>query len=269
MHTKTLTLQSGGRLFIIGELFGHFPALGFWMRKVSFKPQLDKVMLLGNFVGYAASSRQAHYYLSQPWLEAVLGPNEAHVLSRLSQANPPSEGSLIGQWLGAMSVEERAILHRALAGVPIAMEWMTEEGLVVFSNRPMREDTPWERTRSKILESASPGQALQQFMSRIDTLRCLGMIPGGAQRPAPGVHQSIAAFSLEKPAATHHVRHNRIIVTGSTCTAHGAQYEHKSLLCSVEISHLQSSIEQVNTWEMSLDVRHALYPTNSLSTNTH
>ena len=269
MHTKTLTLQSGGRLFVIGELFGHFPALGFWMRQVAFKPQLDKVVLLGNFLGYAASSRQAHYYLSQPWLEAVLGPNEAHVLDRLNRGSHSTEGTLIGQWLGAMSRDEKAMLQRALAGAPVALEWSTEEGLVVFSNRPMREDIPWEHTRSELLKTANSAQGLQLFMSRIDTLRCLGMIPGGAQRPAPGVHQNIAAFSLEKPAATHHVRHNRIIVTGSSCTAHGAQYEHQSLLCSIEINHLQSSIEQVNTWEMSLDVRHALYPASSLNTNMH
>ncbi|MDT8924956.1 serine/threonine protein phosphatase [Pseudomonas taiwanensis] len=269
MHTKTLSLQSGGRLFVIGELFGHFPALGFWMRQVAFKPQLDKVVLLGNFLGYAASSRQAHYYLSQPWLEAVLGPNEAHVLDRLNRGSHSAEGTLIGQWLGGMSRDEKAMLQRALTGVPVALEWSTEEGLVVFSNRPMREDIPWEQTRSELVKSTNCAQGLQMFMSRIDTLRCLGMIPGGAQRPAPGVHQSIAAFSLEKPAATHHVRHNRIIITGSTCTAHGAQYNHQSLLCSVEINHLQSSIEQVNTWEMSLDVRHALYPASSLNTNMH
>lgn len=269
MILKTLSHDAGGRLFAIGELFGHFPALGHWMREVAFNPKLDKVILLGNFMGYAASSRQAHHYLSQPWLEAVVGPNEVQVLDRLAQSAMAAEGTLIGQWLNGMSRDERQLLLRHLSRVPVALEWECDDGPVVFSNKPLQEDTPWPHTRHELIQCSAREEALKLFMSRIQTLKCLELIPGRSHRPAVGVHQSISAFSMEKPKSAHHIRHNRIVVTSSACTAHGAQYAHESLLCSVEVNHLQSSIEQVNPWGMSLDVRHALYPASSLNTNTH
>lgn len=269
MLVKKLPVKTGGRLFAIGELYGHFPALGNWMREVSFKPQLDKVILLGNFLGYAASSRQAHHYLSQPWLEAVLGRNEVDVLARLDSGNHQPAGTLIGQWLSAMTHDERALLHRTLGNVAAALEWESEEGLVVFSNRPVTEESPWDKTRQDLNHHIDRVQALGHFMTRIGALKCLGMIPGGPQHAAQGLHMNISSLSVGKPAATHHVRHNRVIVPSSACTAHGAQYEHQSLLCSIEINHLLSSTEQVNPWETSLDVRHVLYPASNLNTSMH
>lgn len=269
MILKTFSPETGGRVFAIGELFGHFPALGHWMRKVAFNTKLDKVILLGNFMGYAASSRQAHHYLSQPWLDAVLGPNEVHVLDRLAKPAMAAEGTLIGQWLNGMSGDERQLLLRHLYSVPVALEWGCDDGPVVFSNKPLQEDIPWQQTRSALAEGNDRAEGMKLFMNRLQTLKCLKLIPGASQRPAVGVHQSISAFSMEKPKAAHHICQNRVIVTSSTCTAHGAQYAHESLLCSVEVNHLQSSIEQVNPWGMSLDVRHALYPASNLNTNTH
>jgi serine/threonine protein phosphatase 1 len=267
MHIKTLTHPSGGRLFVMGELYGHFPALRHWMQGVSFKTSVDKIVLLGNFLGYAASSRQAHHYLSLPWVHAVLGENEVAVLARLDDTTDAPCRSLVGQWIAGMAPPERALLQRSLQNLPIALELHSEDGLTVLSNRPLAEDSPWDTLKAKIAQASSRREALGVFMSRLGTLRCLGQMPGAAMRPAVGVSWSLSAFSLEAPRRSHLKKHNRIILTGSTSTAQGPEYNHASLLPSLEINDF--SLSQVKLCETLLDVRPALYPTMNWNTSMH
>lgn len=262
MQVCQLTTSQNGRLFVVSELYGHFPALNTWLNSVDFKPSADTLILLGNFVGFAATSKQVSAYLQKPWIHAVLGKNEADLLTRL-EAPDAQNPTLIGQWLPLLDELDRAELHRALKALPIAIEWEHLGEKVVFSHSPAPEDLHWDTLKDKLENLASPLAALALFMSRLETLGCMGLLGRTPSRPAPGADWCFSGVSVEKVGKTPYVSGNRIIVPSSACLAHNPCYDVRSMLGSLEI---KAFIRKHESTLCQIDILPALYQKKTSST---
>jgi len=265
MNIESLTLPSGGRIYAISELHGHFPALNAFLDKVNFKPSVDRIVLLGNFLGFAASSWQAASYLAKPWIMAVLGQNEADVLVKLNDHKSRHQ-TLIGQWLPMMTEVAKAQLHQALLKLPVAVEWNTDQGKVIFSKAPLPEDRAWDSVCEELSRTNCPVTAMRLFMPRLDTLGCMGRLGTGPQRSAAGVSWSVSGYSVDRVEHELFVHKNRVIVPSSARIAQNACYESGSILGNLEMT---SFINRTGVIPCQLDLRSELFLKKSSYTNLH
>ncbi|MBD8089282.1 serine/threonine protein phosphatase [Pseudomonas fluorescens] len=265
MKIDHLNLSGGGRIFAISELHGHFPALNTFLDRVKFRPSVDRILLLGNFLGFVASSWQASSYLDKPWILAVMGQNEADVLTKLNDHTSRHQ-TLIGQWLPMMTEVAKAELHRALLKLPAAIQWDTDGGPVIFSQAPLPADRHWDAMSDELRKTDCPLSAMKLFMRRLDILGCLGRLGPGPQRPAAGVSWSVSGYSVDQVERSHLVHKNRVIVPSSARTAQDACYESTSILGNLEMT---AFINRTGASPCQLDLRSELYLKKSFSTNPH
>lgn len=265
MKISRLNHLGQGRVFAVSELYGHFPALNLWLDKVRFQPSTDRVVLLGNFLGFAPSSRQATFYLTKPWISAVLGRNEADVLARL-EGRKAVHQTLIGQWLSMMDEVAVAHLHSALKAIPVAIEWESLGGTVVFSQAPLPADQDWSCLKSELENTECPISGVNAFMSRIDILGCLGRLGKGPDRHALGVSWSISGYSVERIERPFFMHKNRIIVPSSTKIAQDSCYDTRCVIGSLDVTAFTNKNE-IDTCH--IDILPELYPTKTFSTKQH
>lgn len=265
MNIERLILPDGGRVFAISELHGHFPALNTFLEKVGFHPSSDRVVLLGNFLGFAPSSWQAVSYLGKPWIRAVMGQNEADVLTKLNDHNSRHQ-TLVGQWLPMMTEVAKAQLHYALTKLPAAIEWDTQQGLVVFSQAPLPADQAWEAVSEELSRTDSPLTAMSLFMHRLDTLGCMGRLGKGPERPAAGVTWSVSGYSVDRVERERFVHKNRVIIPSAARVAQNVCYDSVSILGNLEMTSFINKSESI---PCQLDLHSELYLKKSFFTNLH
>lgn len=265
MNIERLTLPDGGRIFAISELHGHFPALNVFLDKVIFRPSKDRIVLLGNFLGFVASSWQATSYLDKPWITAVIGRNEADVLVKLNDHKSRHQ-TLIGQWLPLMTEVARAQLHNALLKLPVAVEWTTDQGKVVFSQAPLPADRDWDVVCEELSRTECPLTAMNIFMNRLGALGCMGRLGTGPARPAVGVSWSVSGFSVDRVESDRFVHKNRVIIPSSARIAQNACYDSAAILGNLEMT---SFINKTGVSPCQLDLRSELFLKKSSFTNLH
>src|SRR5262245_38417473 len=111
MNILDISIKPGGRCFVVGDVAGHFKGLSSLIDHLDLNPRHDRLVLNGNFLGFAPSSRLVLPWLQKEWVTAILGPNEAGVMARLRGDVRPT---LAGQWLDFLGAKDRDMLKMAL-----------------------------------------------------------------------------------------------------------------------------------------------------------
>lgn len=240
---EILSLHEEGRCFVIGELNGNFSALSFFVNAVDLDPRTDRIMLNGNFLGMAPSSREVLAWLNKPWVHAVAGLNEIGVLNRLRNSERPS---LMGQWLAFVSAEMRKELESALAQLPIAIECHHQDRLAVVSNKPLTTEQ-WQGTKASIFSwESSPESIFTLFEDRLTALSLLKN-DSSHQDVRTGNPLSVSSLALENPSLPKAGKHH-VILTGSAHMTHGAIYHGSCLLPYIELSSFINRENESEQW---------------------
>lgn len=253
MEVLDLYIDKGSRCFVVGDVAGHFSGLSSLIDKVDFNPNVDKVVLNGNFLGYTPSSRQALAWMRKSWVVGLMGPNEAAILHSLQGR---SAASLAGQWLDLVGEGDRKTWIAMLEALPVALEVRSDVSHVVVSNCPLKHSKTWQEQRNE-LESWN-GQApdvYKLFEGRLMGLSATGRLSTQHNFFAEGEPISLSSFHMENPAKAVVRKGRYVFLTGSAHMHHGDRYEQECLLPFVELSSLESTNNEEKICHGSMGIK--------------
>jgi hypothetical protein len=252
MNVKTIELPSYSRCFVVGDVAGHFGHLTRLINTLDLNPKTDKLVLNGNFLGLAPSSRQVLPWLEKDWVVAILGVNEARILDRLQGVDVPT---LAGQWLGYLSEHDKANLMDRLQALPVALEVFYEQNHAVVSHAPLARSPSWSEQRDRITQWAGPAhKVFELFESRLLGLTALGHLKVQAFEEASAEPLSVSSISMEKPIKPLICWGQYVFLVGSAHMNHGSQYAQACLLPFVELSTLTKQSTEEMIWKGCLDI---------------
>lgn len=73
---KRISRPEESRVFIMGDLHGHFPAFEELLTKVNFNKETDLVVSVGDLIDRGPASLQCLALIEEPWFTAVMGNHE-------------------------------------------------------------------------------------------------------------------------------------------------------------------------------------------------
>lgn len=129
-----------GRDFVIGDLHGCFKDVDRALRCVDFSPSVDRLFLVGDLINRGDESAKVGEFLARKSVFAISGNHEralihladSGALDSPSEATQKLVASLGMQWWFSASPGQRTDALKAIRALPVAMETMTERGLVGF-----------------------------------------------------------------------------------------------------------------------------------------
>jgi len=145
---KSFPMNTAGRDFAVGDIHGHFTALQALLDKVSFNPAVDRLFSVGDLVDRGPESHLAEEWIKK--LYAVQGNHEDMAI-RWPDGHMPADNYRAngGGWnMGRTHAQQRATSD-ALAGLPIAMEVVTQAGLIGLVHADVPGDS-WPAFRQKL-----------------------------------------------------------------------------------------------------------------------
>lgn len=251
MNVKQLTLSGGSRCFVVGDVAGHFSQLSKLVTQLDLNPKNDTLVLNGNFLGLAPSSRQVLPWLGKNWVIAIMGANEARILDRLRGHEVPT---LAGQWMSYLTQADQTRLQSHLEALPVALEVRYQDNYAVVSHSPLPRARRWRELREEI--AGWTGQAhkvFDLFESRLLGLTALGHLPLEANGLQDGALLSLSSLAMEKPKQAIMRKGRYAFLVGSAHMNHGSQYASACLLPFVEITTLTAQSSEEMLWTGSLD----------------
>ena len=236
-----------GRVFCVGELAGQFKGLQKLLTSVDFRPSRDRLVLLGNFLGFTPESIHAIQWLQKPWVLALAGPHEAMILSKLN--GEPAQ-SLVGQWTSTMSAAQLDRLRSQLQGLPVAFEMQAGSLLCVATHFLLPSRGTWADIKSKIISSnGTMLNLLAMFGSRLDIARAIGLMGAMQSWCVPDIHLNISSLAVEKPPRVCGKSGNRIILFSSARINHGSVFDRPALLPFIELNSLIDVQQRSSSWQ--------------------
>jgi serine/threonine protein phosphatase 1 len=252
MNVKTIELQGSSRCFVVGDVAGHFGHLTRLINTLDLNPKTDKLVLNGNFLGLAPSSRQVLPWLEKDWVVAILGINESRILDRLNGVDVPT---LAGQWMGYLSEHDKAKLKDRLQGLPVALEVFYAQNHAVVSHAPLARSPGWSEQRERITQWAGPAHKVFEFFeSRLLGLTALGHLKLATFDATSAEPLSVSSIAMEKPLKPLIRQGHYVFLVGSAHMSHGSQYAQACLLPYVELSTLTKLSTEEMIWKGCLDI---------------
>jgi hypothetical protein len=236
MEVLTLNPIPHGRIFVVGDVAGHFADLGRFVNDQGLDPRVDRLVLNGNFLGFSPSSRQALSWIEKPWVIPLLGRHEACILQALSGLDAPT---LAGQWTDFLASEDKLKWVDRLQALPVALELQTEDLHAVVSHCPLTHLRGWTEVRESI--AAWPGTAdkvFSLFDGRLLGLGATGKLVTPFTYEAPGEPLSLSSFHMERPSSALLRKGRYAFLAGSSHMRHGELYSHPCLLPYVDLMSL-------------------------------
>lgn len=242
-----------GRIFCVGEIAGQFHGLQTLLTKVDFRPSKDKLVLLGNFLGFTPESRHAIQWLEKPWVVALVGPHEAAVMDKLEGK---AAQSLVGQWMSGMSDEQLSKLRGLLQALPVAIEILVGNLLCVATHFLLPSKGAWADIKNKLTCSdVSSMQMLSIFGSRLDIARAIGLMGEMHSWRVADIYLNISTLAVEVPARSCEISGNRVILYSSARLNHGPVFDRPALLPFVELNSLIDKKQRSTTWKGLVETR--------------
>lgn len=236
-----------GRIFCVGELAGQFQALQRLLSAVDFRPSRDRLVLLGNFLGFTPESRHAIHWLEKPWVMALIGPHEAAVIEKLEGT---AAQSLVGQWLGGMTNQQQTKLRGLLQSLPVAIELQVGAHLCVATHYLLPSKGSWADMKEKLASSTGVrAELLSMFGSRLDIARAIGLMGEMQSWRVEDIHMNISSLAVEDPPRAYGKSGNRFILFSSARINHGPAFDRAALLPFVELNSLIDTKYRSTVWQ--------------------
>ena len=145
---RTFSQNTAGRDFAVGDIHGHFSALGEALRTVGFDAAHDRLFSVGDLIDRGPESARVLDWLAQPWFQAVRGNHEVLACAALAGDAEAARchQAVGGDWLYALPPAEREQVHQALRGLPLALEVDTARGPVGLVHADLPTDD-WQDLR--------------------------------------------------------------------------------------------------------------------------
>jgi serine/threonine protein phosphatase 1 len=161
---KRFAANPVGRDIAVGDIHGHFTRLQAALEVARFNPLVDRLFSVGDLIDRGPECPDALHWLDKPWFHPVCGNHDDYVV-HFDTCDVDSWIFNGGLWFTKLSQAEREQFAAKFAGLPIAIEVETAQGLIgiVHADCPFPS---WEQMR-KELQFPESGQRLRQVQNRI------------------------------------------------------------------------------------------------------
>jgi len=143
-----------GRDFAVGDIHGCFSALQCALDSIQFKPEHDRLFSVGDLVDRGPESHLVLEWLNRPWFHAICG-NHDFMIWRCALGDPYLEVNHLehgGTWTTTLNACTLRSIGERLAGLPLAMEVETPQGLIGL----VHADCPYDDWHLMQQQSLSP-----------------------------------------------------------------------------------------------------------------
>jgi len=197
-----LSKNQKGRDFVVGDIHGNFNLLEIFLKDVTFNPEFDRIISVGDIIDRGPNSLEALDYLRKPWFYCVRGNHEAMLIGAQDRVYGMYELWMHngGEWSDEASDEllnEMAGCYREL---PYIIEVETEQGKVGIVHADMPNSRSWDETLEAIENNKMRDKEMQVFLWSRDTYRKLRMCqeyPGAIKETSiDGVHKIYVGHSI-------------------------------------------------------------------------
>lgn len=189
-----------GRDFAVGDIHGHFTKLQAALDVIGFDPSVDRLFSVGDLVDRGPESAEVLRWLALPWFYAVRGNHEdvavRHVrIGKVDTGNYVNNG---GAWFLGLERERQVQFADAFEALPLAMEIVTEAGLVGV----LHADCPtgdWANLEAKLAKRRSARDRAMWSRDRIESDNASGV---------KGVHAVVVGHTpVREPVVLGNVFH--------------------------------------------------------------
>lgn len=153
-RVKRLRINKSGRDFVVGDIHGCYDLLWESLKRVSFHPQRDRLLCVGDLIDRGPSSVRVERFLAQPWVHSVLGNHECMLLDMYEDGEPDADllraymnmmGARNGMkwWLDVPIERQRSIIE-AIRNLPYLIELETERGTVGLVHAEVPAGMNWQ-----------------------------------------------------------------------------------------------------------------------------
>lgn len=150
-----------GRDFVVGDIHGAFDLVIDAMKAVSFDPEADRLLSVGDLIDRGPGSHRCAAFLAQPYVYAVRGNHEDMLIELYADGAPESavlefaaRNNGFAWWLDVPEEQRQQILD-AIRKLPLAIELETARGTVGL----IHADVPRGMTWSEFLDALEAGDA--------------------------------------------------------------------------------------------------------------
>lgn len=122
---KVIKQKPGGKVVIIGDVHGHIDIVNRTLKEVSFDPEKDICISVGDLIDKGPNSLQCLQLVKEDWVEAIEGNHER--MLRTLMEDPSSEKEKMWRhnggtwWFDDITKEERQEAVDLVQGLPIAL----------------------------------------------------------------------------------------------------------------------------------------------------
>ena len=156
----SLSVNTKGRDFVVGDLRGAFGMLEHALAAVFFDPHTDRLFSVGNVIGKEPDSAKCIDFFNRPYVYAVLGHNEANLINLYNLIGTDTPNYLIRgehiykkglNWWLDISLELKLTIISILKTLPIIIETESLSGQkvgIIHGEVPMGMD--WSTFKTQI-----------------------------------------------------------------------------------------------------------------------
>lgn len=144
-----------GRDFVVGDIHGCFDLLEKALAAVSFDPDKDRLISVGDLVDRGPESPQCLHYLNQPWFYSVRGNHEELLMHYFRDGKLNTEAVIknIPNGLGWMLWETPESMQDycdAFVKLPLVIEVETDDGIIGFVHADIPKGMDWDTFKQNI-----------------------------------------------------------------------------------------------------------------------
>lgn len=201
--------------YVVGDVHGCFSQLQRRLDALRFDPDCDRLFSVGDLIDRGPESRQARWWLRQPWFHPCLGNHEAMLLSLGEDWREHPEWLLFngGEWWYELDDEQRGRFLEPLRALPYALEVTTPWGRVGIVHADVSPELSWPR----FVAALNGGDAHARATAIWSRSRADGYVGGDVQ----GIERVVCGHTIN-PDAQVLIRGNVwFIDTGAFLEPHG------------------------------------------------
>ncbi|WP_121775173.1 metallophosphoesterase [Acinetobacter bereziniae] len=121
-HVETY-IHHTGRLFVVGDIHGHYDALMQKLADVRFDFQTDVLIAVGDLVDRGPESLKCLNLIDEPWFKSILGNHEEMcILSHIDPLMKNLHAQHGGEWFYALSLQQQKQVIEKLETLPVLLE---------------------------------------------------------------------------------------------------------------------------------------------------
>ena len=175
-HVLSLEINHQGRDFIVGDIHGMFSAFDQLLKKVTFIPEIDRVISVGDLIDRGQESHKVLEYLNQSWFFSIKGNHEQMCLDAAHNQEINDSWIYIngGGWWDSVEYAEQQAIRKAFSSLATIAEISTNNGTIGVVHADISPHSGWDTFKQQITTDTDLRHFARWSRARYDRFKAAG-----------------------------------------------------------------------------------------------